>query len=233
MCTLKWKQKQGLKKEMKNCKLLSRLLGLWALLWGSSRAAMQMEVYPAEMRCVGQELDEEDAALFAISAASVHRKDGDKQILLATITDPEGGNIISNEKITIGARPREFREKIEVRGVYELCFELQGGKTPVRAFFHVDFKSSSAPGALESVRKVGKDDIPSLEQHLKAAETSLNDISREIEFARQQELSLKEAQDTTSARIEWFGILSMAILLGTSLYQMLYLRSFFASKKLL
>ena len=200
-------------------------------IWG----AMQMEVFPAEMRCVGQELDEEDTALFALSAATVHRsgKDGQKQQLLATITDPEGGTIISNEKIAIGARPREIKEKISVRGVYELCFELQGGTTPVRAFFHIDFKSRDAPGSLESVRKVGKDDIPSLEQHLKAAETSMTDISREIEFARQQELSLKEAQDITSERIQWFGVLSMAILVATSLYQLLYLRSFFASKKLL
>lgn len=197
------------------------------------RGAMQMEVFPSEMRCIGQELDEEDTAMFALSAASVHRKDGEKQVLLATITDPDGGNIISNEKIAIGARPREIRETIQVRGVYELCFELQGGKTPVRAFFHIDFKSQNAPGSLESVRKVGKNDIPSLEQHLKAAEASMNDISREIEFARQQELSLKETQDITAERIQWFGVLSMAILLGTSLYQLLYLRSFFASKKLL
>jgi hypothetical protein len=195
--------------------------------------AVQMDVFPSEMRCVGQELDEEDMALFALSAASVHRKDGQKQVLLATITDPEGGTIISNEKIAIGARPREIKETIKVRGVYELCFELQGGTTPVRAFFHIDFKSRNAPGGLESVRKVGKDDIPYLEQHLKAAETSMNDISREIEFARQQELSLKETQDTTAARIQWFGILSMAILMGTSLYQLIYLRRFFASKKLL
>jgi len=200
-----------------------------------ANAAMQIEVFPSEMRCVGQELDEEDQALFALSAASVHRttKDGQKQTLLATITDPEGGTIISNEKIAIGARPREIKETIGVRGVYELCFELQGGTTPVRAFFHIDFKSVNAPGSLESVRKVTKGDIPSLEQHLKTAEMSMNDISKEIEFARQQELSLKEAQDVTTERIQWFGILSMAILLGTSLYQLLYLRSFFASKKLL
>jgi len=215
---------------MTNACLLILVLFSLSLL---SHGAVQMDVFPSEMRCVGQELDEEDMALFALSAASVHRKDGQKQVLLATITDPEGGTIISNEKIAIGARPREIKETISVRGVYELCFELQGGTTPVRAFFHIDFKSRNAPGGLESVRKVGKDDIPYLEQHLKAAETSMNDISREIEFARQQELSLKEAQDTTAARIQWFGILSMAILMGTSLYQLIYLRSFFASKKLL
>lgn len=187
------------------------------------------------MRCIGQELDEEDTAMFAISAASVHRvaTPAEKQSLLATITDPEGGTIISNEKIAIGARAREIREKISIRGVYELCFELQGGKTPVRAFFHVDFKAQNATGSLDAVRHVGKDDIPSLETHLKAAEASLSQISNEIEFARDQELALKEAQETTTARIQWFGVLSIAILIATSLWQLLYLRSFFAAKKLL
>lgn len=214
---------------------LMMAVGLLLFMLQNSLSAMQMEVFPAEMRCIGQELDEEDTAMFALSAASVHRvaNPAEKQSLLATITDPEGGTIISNEKIAIGARPREIREKISIRGVYELCFELQGGKTPVRAFFHVDFKAGNSSGSLEAVRHVGKDDILSLESHLKAAEAALSDISKELEFAREQELALKDAQETTTTRIQWFGAASIAILIATSLWQLMFLRQFFASKKLL
>ncbi len=46
---------------------------------------------------------------------------------------------------------------------------------------------------MDPSKRVNKEAIPTLESELLAAEESLNDISREIEFARKQELLLKEA----------------------------------------
>ena len=46
---------------------------------------------------------------------------------------------------------------------------------------------------MDPSKRVDKEAIPTLETELLAAEESLNDISREIEFARKQELLLKEA----------------------------------------
>lgn len=216
--------------------LLVRALFLYLyLVFVLASGTMQMELFPGDYRCVGSELDQEDVAVFAFSAATL-RKDaggGVKQVVTATVSDPDGGTIVSNEKLSIGARPREIRENIKIRGEHKMCFELHGGKTPVRVFFHVDSISRNIPGGLDSFRKVGKDDIPTLEGHLKAAEDALGEISREIEFARRQEVRLREAGERTASRIQWFGILSMAILLSTSLWQLVYLRSFFTSKKLL
>lgn len=55
----------------------------------------------------------------------------------------------------------------------------------------------------------------------------------EIEHARMQEVFLKAAGEQTSSRIQWFSVMSIAILLVTALVQIIYLRRFFASKKLL
>ena len=46
---------------------------------------------------------------------------------------------------------------------------------------------------MDPSKRVDREAIPTLESELLAAEESLNDISREIEFARKQELLLKEA----------------------------------------
>ena len=110
------------------------------------------------------------------------------------MTDPEDKTILS-ERILIGNRPKEFQQNIKSRGVYEMCFELEGGNTPVRVFFHVDFKSRSAQ-AIENAKKaaaVGKNDIPVLELQLKEAEDLVTEISKEIDFARRQENLLREA----------------------------------------
>ena len=66
-----------------------------------------------------------------------------------------------------------------------------------------------------------------------AAEDSLNEIGKELDFARRQEALLRTTGETTSSRIEWLGFLSIIVLTVVSFWQVLYLRYFFASKKLL
>lgn len=61
------------------------------------------------------------------------------------------------------------------------------GHTPVRVFFHVDYKPNKTD------RKVGKDEIPSVESQLSDAQSKIEDISNEIDHAKQQEALLKEA----------------------------------------
>ena len=195
----------------------------------SSGLCIQMNLLPGDIRCIGQELDQLDLAVFALSATSTVKDQ--KQKVFCTITDPEDTSVFDG-KITIGAKRKEVEYKIEKGGLYEMCFELEGGKTPVRIFFHSEYKPHS-PDGQDLSRKVGKDDIQSLESQLQIVEKSIKDISEVIEHAKKQEMSLKEAGESTSNRIQWFSILSMVILLSTSIWQIIYLRSFFASKKLL
>jgi hypothetical protein len=78
-----------------------------------------------------------------------------------------------------------------------------------------------------------KEEIPVLEEMLQDAEATLAHLSKEIEFAQRQESALLAAGDAARNHIKWFGWLSMGILVTTSLWQIAYLRHFFASKKLL
>lgn len=191
--------------------------------------SIQMNLQPGDIRCIGQELDQLDLAVFALSATS--KVKDQKQKVFCTITDPEDGSVYDG-KITIGAKRKEVEYKIEKGGLYEMCFELEGGKSPVRIFFHSEYKPHSADGQ-DLSRKVGKDEIPSLESQLQTVKKNIEDISEVIEHAKKQEMSLKDAGESTSNRIQWFSILSMVILLSTSIWQIIYLRSFFVSKKLL
>lgn len=59
--------------------------------------------------------------------------------------------------------------------------------------FGVDFKSRRSRQGEDPSKRIGKAELPSLETELLAAEESLNDISREIEFARKQEILLTQA----------------------------------------
>lgn len=192
-------------------------------------SALQIDLQPGSYRCIGQQLDQEDYASFSIGANTIGmKKTLTTQKLIASIRDPDD-NKLFEERIIIGSRPKEFLHDVEESGVYNCCFELESGPETVRLMFHIDFKSHE----MESTLKVGKDDIPSLDVQLKAAEEALSEISKEIEFAREQELALREAGDSMTTRINRFGLFSISILTLTSLWQILYLRRFFTAKKLL
>jgi hypothetical protein len=106
------------------------------------------------------------------------------------------------------------------------------GKTPVRVFFHTDYKALSEDGK-DLSRQVSKDDVPSLQTELLSIDRKIKEITADIEHAKRQEANLNQANELTNSRIMMFSYLSIAVLVGTSLWQIIYLRTFFASKKLL
>jgi hypothetical protein len=208
----------------------------------SCQGIMYMDISPDTIRCIGQELDEEDSALFTFGASHYHPIDGTsdaKQKITASIVNPQGINIMLDNNIILinSQRPLEkLIDKVNIRGVYKICYELKGGSIPVRANFHIDFKSSKdmkLTGGILQNNKIIKDDVPIAETKLQYAEESLHIIQKEIEYANIQEKLLKESTEAVSTRIQWFSMLSMAVLVITSLWQLLYLRTFFTSKKML
>lgn len=174
-------------------------------------------------------MDQLENAVFAFSASSTYKDP--RQRVYITVVDPDGNQVIE-QKLSIGSKLRETQHKIKLGGLYEMCFELKEGKTPVRVFFHVDYKPLSADGK-DNSRKVGKDDMSNLDLQLQSVDTRLKEISLEIEHARIQENLLKAAVESTAESVWWFSILSIVILLSASIWQIIYLRSFFVSKKLL
>ena len=150
---------------------------------------------------------------------------------LCQITDPDEEDLFY-EKLPITSKKQEFLHKVEQRGVYEMCFELHEGRSPVRVFFHVDYKPLSEEGK-DTSRQVNKDEVPSLQNDLQLIERKIKEVSAEIEHAKRQEAYLNKVNEMTSERIQWFSLLSIVVLVGTSLWQVYYLRQFFTAKKLL
>lgn len=96
----------------------------------------------------------------------------------------------------------------------------------MRIFLHVEYKP-------ETSRQVNKEEVPQLVKSVQLIESKIKEISIEIDHARAQEASLNAAGEATANRLEMFSWLSILVLLGTAVWQIWYLRSFFTSKKLL
>ena len=225
--------------------VLSVAVALSCLVSVVEASTMFMDVMPSTTRCVGQELDEEDMAVFTFGAD--HVNDGtydsnviaahkDIQKITASIEDPKGNYLVENEVLLINSkRPIEkVVHHTQTRGVFHVCFTLFGGEIPVRSSFHIEFQSKDAKTKLKtSSSKIEKDEVPVAEAKLQLAEDTLHVIQKEIEYAKLQETALKDSSEAVSDRIHYFSMLSMAVLVVTSIWQLVYLRSFFTSKKLL
>mmetsp|Transcript_3118 Transcript_3118/g.3264 ORF Transcript_3118/g.3264 Transcript_3118/m.3264 type:complete len:225 (+) Transcript_3118:105-779(+) len=201
----------------------------------SPTSTLRMDLFNGEEQCIGQDFDEGDEIIFKIGASS-KSDHGHSQTLRVTVSDPSE-EIIAEEKIKIvdTQKIKNIPQTIEADGVHEMCFRYEGhnDKIPVQIYFGVDYSSKRARIGVDPSKGVGKEEIPSLESELILAEESLNEISVEIEFARKQEILLTEATESMATRVQWFSVFSMVILFVTSLWQIIYLRHFFTSKKLL
>jgi hypothetical protein len=141
------------------------------------------------------------------------------------VADPDEEDIVF-DKLPISGKMKEFEHEVEQRGVHEMCLELQGGLTPVHIFLHVEYRPPSS-------RQVNKEEVPQLLKSVQLIESKVKEISLEVEHARRQEAALNIAGEATNSRLEMFSALSIWVLLGTAIWQVVYLRAFFASKKLL
>lgn len=166
-------------------------------------------------------MDQEDTALFRIHTKSSENKKENARVFnakvarfdpflcsgdgivksLFQITNPDGKEVFQ-EQLTIGASPREYRANIDVRGVYEVCLKVSGGKTPVRTVVDIEYRSRSGKSKADPSKHLNKEDLPTLEDQLKTVEDSVVDIGREIDFARRQETQLRESAGSYSGLID-------------------------------
>ena len=74
--------------------------------------------------------------------------------------------------------------------------------------------------------------VNTLTTKLRELNTKLADIQREQRYMREVEATFRDASEATNARAVWWSIIQVVMLIGTATWQMRYLRSYFADKKL-
>ena len=72
-----------------------------------------------------------------------------------------------------------------------------------------------------------------LEVELKRLEDLSESIVKDFAFMKQREEEMRDTNESTNSRVLYFSIFSMLCLLGLATWQVLYLRQFFKSKKLI
>lgn len=141
---------------------------------------LAMEIKPGSTRCVGQELDQEDAATFTVVATLKEKEKNkkyvnpfDREQIHVTVSDPNEKALV-DEDIGVGAPARDIRMNVETNGVHNICFERGSGDKPMRVVFNIESKTRTNRNGADPSKKIGKEDVPTLENELKAAGKTSN-----------------------------------------------------------
>ncbi|KAI8053972.1 emp24/gp25L/p24 family/GOLD-domain-containing protein [Syncephalis plumigaleata] len=78
-----------------------------------------------------------------------------------------------------------------------------------------------------------REKLKPMEVELRRLEKMVEEIVDDIEYLKRREAKMRDTNESTNERVQWFNILSIIALIGLGLWQLVYLRQFFHSKKLI
>ncbi|KAJ2702578.1 vesicle coat component [Coemansia sp. IMI 203386] len=128
-----------------------------------------------------------------------------------------------------------FRFDTQAHANVIACFQnmLESGYPADGRTLTVQFKMDSGAMA-EDFHKMQQDEkLKPMEIELRRVAMSLDDIQEELQYLKQREGSLRDANELMNSRVRTFGIVSITVLVAVAVYQVLYLRRFFHQKKLI
>jgi len=145
------------------------------------------------------------------------------------VTDTKGQHYVNRE----GTEKGKFAFTADDYDVFELCFisrvptNVRGGKHEVFLQTKHGVEAKSYEGLGDAAK------LKPLEVELKRLEDLSESIVQDFAYMRQREEEMRDTNESTNSRVLYFSLFSMCCLLGLATWQVLYLRKFFKSKKLI
>jgi p24 family protein delta-1 len=149
------------------------------------------------------------------------------------VTDYRGHLLFNKDEATKG----KFSFTTEEYLVFEVCFET----VPIQ-YDHRNPQHTTKEVSLILKHGIETKDYQALgnASHLKPLEIELNrledlasSIVADLEYMKQREEGMRITNESTNSRVFYFSALCMACLMGLTISQVLYLRRYFKSKRLI
>lgn len=145
------------------------------------------------------------------------------------VTDSKSHVLYQKDDITKG----KFAFTTEEYEMFDVCVETKlvgGGKGQDREVY-LDIKHGVETKNYDSLAQAEK--LKPIEVELKRLEDLSDEIVKDFQYMREREELMRDTNESTHNRVFYFSIFSMACLMGLAVWQVLYLRRYFKSKKLI
>ncbi|KAI9284209.1 emp24/gp25L/p24 family/GOLD-domain-containing protein [Umbelopsis sp. AD052] len=117
-----------------------------------------------------------------------------------------------------------------------VCFTntLSDGFNPgpnYRRTIDVDYDIGAEALDYSKIAKAEK--LEPLEVELRKLEKVVQEIWDEMEYLKSREAKMRDTNESTNERVQWFSIVTLLTLVGLGTWQVMYLRRFFKRKRLI
>jgi hypothetical protein len=167
-----------------------------------------------------------------VVTATVGGTKGDGMMVNIHVRDAVG-NEYARPRDVVGESRTVFTSHSDA--AFDVCFEnLQTTSrrpNPNSRFIELDIDIGADAKDWNAIQATEK--LKPVEAELRRLEELTAEVVNEMEYLRSREVSLRDTNESTNARVKWFGILTTWLLVGLWVWQILYLRAYFRSKHLI
>ncbi|XP_015791562.1 transmembrane emp24 domain-containing protein 10 [Tetranychus urticae] len=145
------------------------------------------------------------------------------------VLDSKGHAALNRESIDKG----KFVITADEDDIYDICFVsyLSPGHQSGPREVHLEMKHGVEAKSYDELAHIGK--LKPLEMELTKLEDLSASIVTDFEHMKKREEEMRDTNESTNTRVLYLSIFSMFCLLGLATWQVLYLRKFFKTKKLI
>jgi len=187
--------------------------------------SIMFHLQPNGKKCLKEEIHKD---VLVTGEFEVNEVAGQKVDLM--VTDTTGHHLVSRENID---KSGKFAFTTDKYDMFSLCFHSVV-PTNMRGQRHEVFLLTKHGVEAKNYENLGDAaKLKPLEVELKRLEDLSESIVQDFNYMRQREEEMRDTNENTNSRVLYFSIFSMCCLLGLATWQVLYLRKYFKSKKLI
>ncbi|CAL8099751.1 unnamed protein product [Calicophoron daubneyi] len=189
-----------------------------------SGLAVRFHLKPGEKRCL-----QHDSPKGVITNGIYEVGESSSHITNISVRDSKQHLLYKRDSIDKGT----YAFTTEDYEVVAVCFEtkMQANAPPVDREVFLDVKQGAEAKNYDLLAKAEK--LKPMEAELKRLEALTDEIVRDFNAMHTKSTNMRATNESTHTRVLYFSVLSMIILVGFACWQVLYLRRYFKSKKLI
>jgi len=182
------------------------------------------KLQPNAQKCLREEIHKD-----VLVSGAFEITDAPGQTVNLAVIDSKGGFLWKKDTAEKG----RFTFTTDEYEVYEICFysKVPHGQRGFPQDVYLSTKHGVEAKSYEGLDEAAK--LKPLEVDLKRLEDLSESIVKDFAFMRIREEEMRDTNESTNSRVLYFSIFSMLCLLGLATWQVIYLRQFFKSKKLI
>lgn len=187
--------------------------------------ALRFHLQPNARKCLKDEIHKD-----VVVAGEYELSDAPGQRVDITVTESKGNILLNRENV---AAKGKLTFSVDEYDVYEICIisKVPAGQRGAEREVFLSMKRGVEAKSYEELAQASK--LKPLEVELKKLEDLSDSIVNDFAYMRQREEEMRDTNESTNSRVLYFSIFSMGCLLSLATWQVLYLRRFFKSKKLI